>query len=353
MRILVGNSTLDRTGGTQNYTYALAMELKRQGHAVEYFTFAPGLVSTKLEQQGIPFMQHDKYDLILANHIPVCHRLKGLGYIIQTIHGPNVDIEQPSVTANAYVAISQEIQDSLKAKGYDSTVIENGIDCERFKSTNPLNKKIKYVLSLCQSKEANDFIHSCCKEIGIKLITCNKNTDNVWEIEKLINKADLVIGIGRSLYDAMACGRCVLSFDIRPYLGKALGDGYLNSHNIEQSVYYNCSGRGTGREFTKEMLIEEIQKYNYVDGEYNRAYALKNLNIKTSINKYIQILPPTAKNSLTFPNNYESAYIQNIFVERNNLKKQKDRIKKICYLLIGLCISTLLIICILLILLFL
>jgi glycogen synthase len=39
MRILLANNHLMKTGGTENYIYALAVELKRRGHDVEYFTF--------------------------------------------------------------------------------------------------------------------------------------------------------------------------------------------------------------------------------------------------------------------------------------------------------------------------
>ena len=37
MKILLGTHYLKKTGGTENYTYALAMELKRLGHDVEHF----------------------------------------------------------------------------------------------------------------------------------------------------------------------------------------------------------------------------------------------------------------------------------------------------------------------------
>lgn len=65
MRILVGNNHLQKTGGTENYTYTLALELKRLGHEVEYFTFEKGEISDKLEQQGVPFMSWEYYDLML------------------------------------------------------------------------------------------------------------------------------------------------------------------------------------------------------------------------------------------------------------------------------------------------
>ena len=42
MKILLGTHYLAKTGGTESYTYALALELKRLGHHVEYFAIVRG-----------------------------------------------------------------------------------------------------------------------------------------------------------------------------------------------------------------------------------------------------------------------------------------------------------------------
>ena len=42
INILLANNHLQKTGGTENYTYALSLELKKQGHNVEYFAFERG-----------------------------------------------------------------------------------------------------------------------------------------------------------------------------------------------------------------------------------------------------------------------------------------------------------------------
>ena len=64
----------------------------------------------------------------------------------------------------------------------------------------------------------------------------DKAKDNVFNIENIINEADLVVGIGRSIYDSMACGRCVISYDYRVYNNKPLGDGYISKEKIEKHI---------------------------------------------------------------------------------------------------------------------
>lgn len=289
MNILVGNNHLRTTGGTENYTFTLALELKKQGHDVEYFTFNKGEVSDLLEKNGIPFMSQRHYDLILANHKTVIEHLQSYGFIIQTCHGVVPYLEQPSSFADAHVCVTDEIRRHLLKKGYDSTIILNGIDCERFSPRKPLSGKLSSVLSICQSEEMDEFIKDCCDTIGVDFHSCNKNTDNVWDIDHEINNADLVVGIGRSLYDAMACGRCVISYDKRSYVNAAIGDGYMTADNFHDAVLFNCSGRGLRKTFTKEEFIAELQKYDPADGEWARATALESLNISKAVEQYLAI----------------------------------------------------------------
>src|SRR5690606_33723798 len=101
--------------------------------------------------------------------------------------------------------------------------------------------------------------------------------DNVWDIERKINQADLVVGVGRSLYDSMACGRAVISYDVRTYMEEGKGDGYLDENNISEALKFNCSGRRFNIKFEKESFKNELKKYNHEDATFLRDFALRNL----------------------------------------------------------------------------
>lgn len=290
MKILLGTHYLAKTGGTESYTYALAMELKRLGHEVEYFAIVRGRTSSLLEEKGVPFMSADHYDLILANHTTVVDKLWTYGFIVQTCHGNIAELEQPLPYADTFVAVSEEVKEHLQSKGFQTAeVIPNGIDCNRFYPKTPVSQSLKTVLSLCQSDIANDFIRKCCEQAGIKFLQSNKFTDNVWSIEELINQSDLVIGLGRSAFDAMACGRCVLVYDYREYMGEFLGDGMLTPESIGKSMTCNCSGRANRIKYDEQGFIEEMQKYSPELAGWGREYALQNLNIETAVKKYLDI----------------------------------------------------------------
>ena len=288
MRILIGNNQLKKTGGTENFTYALAMELKRQGHEVEYFTLEGGKVSELFEKAGIPFMSKERYDLVLANHNTVVEKLWQYGFIVQTCHGTVPELEQPSPFADAFVAVSEEVKNHLKKLGYDSTVILNGIDCNRFRPKKSVAQELTTVLSLCQSDEANNFISKCCQD---------------------------AVGLGRSAYDAMACGRCVIAFDCRHYIGNNLGDGMLTPDNIEESMKCNCSGRAHGLEFDEDAFVGEMKKYSPELAAWSREYALKHLNVEKAAGQYLSISKATNYDSEFFLLKKRMKHAFNVFKE--------------------------------------
>src|SRR5690606_35971545 len=140
---------------------------------------------------------------------------------------------------------------------------------ERFYPAKEINIILKNVLSLCQSESANKMIKHICDKRNLNFTAINKFEKQVWDIENAINEADLVVGLGRSAYEAMACGRPVVIFDHRPY-SNCYADGYLKNDIIEESLKMNCSGRRFKLELTSKELESEIFNYNPNDKNFLR-----------------------------------------------------------------------------------
>jgi glycosyltransferase involved in cell wall biosynthesis len=292
MKILVTNHWLKKLGGSETFTYALIAALKKAGHDVDLFTNQPGLVSDRIATDLKVYCKRlkDSYDLILANHNTCVRSVYDRGPVIQTCHGIYPKLEQPSDLANAWVSISREVKNYLKSLGKESTLIYNGIDCNRFKPVKPPEKKIRKVLSLSHSEELNNILASMLANYRVKLVTINKYRNPVWEIESLMQQCDLVISLGRGAYEAMACGCAVLVLDYRPYMKAVLGDGIITRDNINDLMLNNCSGRRLMRNDVREMLTESFDKYSPEMCEYNRYFAVNNLNITEKVNRYLNVL---------------------------------------------------------------
>lgn len=286
--ILVATDRLSHLSGTETYTYSIIEELVRRDlYNVEYFTLSKGIVSEKIERNlNVKFFSKKKYDLILANHTTCVDFLYKKGFIIQTCHGIYPDLEQPSSKAQAFVSVSQEVQHHLAILGIPSILILNGINLNRYYCKNEISKKLTTVLSLCQSIEANEFVQKACEEKGLNFLKAFKYENPKWNVEDEINKADLIVGLGRSAYEAMACGRPVVVFDKRNYF-ESYSDGYVKE-NLGFSILNNCSGRFSKAVYKNTNDIQlEFSKYDKNDSRYFRDFAEKQLDIRLQIDKYL------------------------------------------------------------------
>lgn len=286
-KILVATDRLTSIGGSETFTYTLLEELiSYKNYTIEYFTFKKGFMAAKIENNlKVPFFTNSHYDLIFANHNTCVNFLSGKGFIIQTCHGIYPKLEQPNKSADAFVAISQEVQNHLTLKGLPSKIILNGINLKRFRSNEPINRNLTSVLSLCQSRDANSIIKACCKKMGLSYKEAYKYEAPIWDVEHLINQSDLVIGLGRSAYEAMSCGRPVIIFDKRDYFDEG-ADGYVRD-NLGFSIRNNCSGRYLKKKFCERTLLEEFKKYNSEDSNYFRNFAEKELDIHKVLLSYL------------------------------------------------------------------
>jgi glycosyltransferase involved in cell wall biosynthesis len=296
MNILVGNNTLSNLGGSETYVYTFILELKKRGYNVEAFSGTDlGLVANKLEKQGITcnlVPSKKEYDIIFTSHTSTVNKIKDIkGLKIQTCHGIYHPLEKPAKFIDKYVSITKEVSDSLYTHNLSSTIIYNGINCDRFKPVKPINNELTKVLSLSQSEEVNKMLKEACNRIGVEFIAHNKFINPVFNIEEVINDVDLVVSLGRGAYEAMACGRPVLVLDKRPYINKPpIGDGLITPDTINEYIKNNCSGRYSNKVYDVNSIVYELQKYDSSLGEFSREFALNELNITKQVDKYLSLL---------------------------------------------------------------
>lgn len=289
--VLVGIYSLDRVGGAELYTCDLIKQLKQRDDVdVEFFAMAQGRLSDYVRNElGVRHLSKERYDLILTTHNVTVDALRGKGPIIQICHGAILELEFPSIYADYHVGISREICDSLDSKGFPNRLVLNGLDLEQKRPMTPPNEQLKKVLSLCQSEEGNAMLQNVCNKLGLEFVSFHKHINPNFTIEREINKADMVVGIGRSIYDAMACGRPCVVFDYRVYNGNK-GDGYLYPDLFNSFVQANCSGRFRNHVYTENGLAAEFEKYNACDGERLREIAEEKLDVVASADVLLNIL---------------------------------------------------------------
>ena len=297
MNILIGQNHLDTLGGTETNIYTLIAELTKRGHYISLISGTDkfGLTSEKIYSDFniIPNKLKKEYDVGFINHTSTIKRLLDSNIKCKTLyqicHGATPELEQPyGHPIEKYIVISEEVRDHLKSKSFESVVVRNGIDTERFKPEE-YSSDLRKVLSLSHSQRFNLFLKKICDRNNWGFAYHNKYTNPVFDIENIIKQADLVVTLGRGAYESMACGKNVLVADWRPYQ-MPLMDGMITEDTIDNFIYNNCSGRCEKKTITEDSITEEIKKYSVENSKHNRAYALKNLNIQKQVDIMLSLV---------------------------------------------------------------
>ena len=276
MRIVLSNHSLFKLGGSETWLKTMYDELSKK-HEVHVYT-----PIHQLWPWMPKFQPTLHYDLALVSHKNCLEYLReqNIDKIIHTSHGVIPAPEEPVEGADVYVSVSEEVQASnLDRFGFESIVIRNPIDTLTFAPSKPTNPTLEKVLFLSnygwgvlETLQSHDFDYV---RIG--------GEERIEETWKWINWADLVVGLGRSAYEAMSCGRNVIIFD---YMG---ADGLVTPENIYDYRRSNCSGRTNRRMYTPDEFKTELAKYDQNLGPFLREYILMENNVVNIAKQYLSL----------------------------------------------------------------
>lgn len=263
MKILLANHHLRHLGGSETFTYAIYKELKGRGHEVKVLSFEWGAVSNRMDQEDLIDISkiREGYDLAIVMHNTCLRVVSGIvKKVICIVNSTFEGVEQPVKGADEYIAVSEEVREHLKKKGFKSRVVRNGVDLERFRpelgnKSLAYPKELKVVLQISNKPETKAIVKEACVKLGLDYITVGLPQLSVWNVERMIWAADLVVSIGRGVYEAMACGRPAIVFDIHGYDGVVMPV----AASFRQFLYFNSSGRATRIQGTVDYFVGGIE----------------------------------------------------------------------------------------------
>lgn len=312
MKILITNYYFDGRTGSEIFTLELAKKLKNKGNEVVIFCANKGNIAVESEEAGIKavsdidYLKKLKFDIIHSHHNVLTYMVRSIfpdTPIIFYSQGFLPDLEQPpstNVGIYKYIAISEEVANNFNKKGVskkDITIIRNSVDSEVFKSSKKVNNKVKKVLILSNHFEGEyrETLIKTLKSLRISYSHVGLPNNVCKDVVDEINKADLVISLGRGVIEAMMCERNVIVYDIHG------GDGFVDTKTYSEICKNNFSGRRFGIVFNKKTLINEINKYNPNLGPKLRKLAIQNHDLNRFTDEVFQIYKTSDMNSPVTP----------------------------------------------------
>jgi len=179
------------------------------------------------------------------------------------------------------IAVSQYLYDLINA----NYSIPNGIDLDLFDYMGCSAVKLKrgLVLSRYSTHFTEQLINSF-KQNDIELQFVG-NDFGQREIRDMIHLSDFVIGIGRSAYEGMACGKAVFVSD-----GRTLST-WVTERNFNELFYYNMNmAYLVDGAWDDDVVSNEIKNYSIFMGDINRKLAEMYLSSDTMYCKYLSII---------------------------------------------------------------
>lgn len=304
MKILLGNNTFDALAGSETWMMTLADELIRLGHEITAYSPRLGFVSGKLENAGVKCIREindEKPDLIICAHYDITnyiHLKLSDTPMIAVVHGVlhkesnTILPEHPVFFPVKYIAVSEEVQSKLKNDyNIDSVVIRNFFDLEKF-SRGRINEKPKSFLINSNYWGADDIISEIIKDVaghyGADTIMIGIEAVPVYGVNDIIQGADVVVGMGRSVMEGACMGKLAIVH------GRWGTGGVITPERYQLLKLSNFSGRANGQKvelMKAEDIIKQIDQY-YNQKNIDNVYEIitKEHNVKIATKQILNLL---------------------------------------------------------------
>ncbi len=252
MRVILATNQLG-LGGSESYLLTVAEQLDRLGHEPVVFTREPGAGAVLARRREIEVVSENELppacDAVLVQDAGVSLELaKRFPHVSQVFvaHSEIFDLQLPPQLegiVHQVVALNDRVLRRLRALAVkaDTVRLRQPIDIERFAAGPPLPERPARALLLSNNPVSDRLamLEAACGEVGIELVRVGGEAGQTDDPAGDLRSADIVIGYGRSVLEAMACGRAAYVYD------RHGGDGWVTAESyggIEASGFGGRTG---------------------------------------------------------------------------------------------------------------
>jgi hypothetical protein len=265
-------------GGSETYLVTVAEELRALGHEPIIHARELGEMAEWARARGIRVASEgelpERCDAVLVQDgVTACSlaaRYPGAPQLF-VAHSLLFDLQAPPQVdglVSRVVVLNDRLASRMRAMANEAEVVRlrQPVDLRRFIPRGDIRRTPKRALLLSNNLTGlrRDVVLAACSELGIECEQTGLYGTPDPEPERLIAKADIVIGSGRAILEGMAAGRATLLYDMRG------GHGWVRPDSYPAIEADGFTGHRTGPVLDAAGLRTELAAYDPEMGLANR-----------------------------------------------------------------------------------
>jgi hypothetical protein len=278
VKIVFSAFRMGAVGGSETYVLTVAEHLQALGHDVILHATEMGEAAGIARERGLPVVADDElpetcdgvlvqdgvHACVMAERYPEAPRV----FVAHTIH---VNIQRPPQlpdVVNAIVVLNDRMGHRFAGMAREPELVRlrQPIDLVRFSPRGRLNARPRSALLLGNyvRGDQRDMIVRTCADRGIEVTEVGAHGKVSHHPEVAICEADVVLGYGRAILEAMSCGRAAY------VIGDSGGDGWVTAESYAALESDGFGGSATPAIIDGACLARDLGDYEVEMGPVNR-----------------------------------------------------------------------------------
>lgn len=283
MHIVLATDALAAVGGSETYLYTVAGNLVRLGHRVTAHANRQGRMSDEFRELGVEVVYEDGLpetcDGVLVQDVGMAYALADRWPDrpqVFVCHSALFDAQLPPtvpVPGSVVVTLSDRNGDRIRAMPgeYEIVRLRQPIDSVRLAPRGGPGQRPRRALLLGNylAGDALGTIVEAWSPAKVEVVQVGNLTQPTLDVAAAIADADIVVGKGRAVLDAMSCGRPAFLYD-------AFGsDGWVTAASYDALEADAFAGQSNPRVMGADDLRDALDEYDPAMGHVNRELVLK------------------------------------------------------------------------------
>jgi hypothetical protein len=270
-------------GGTESYAFTVAEQFDRLGHEPVIYSPEVGRGAEVARERALTVVGAEDLpggaDVALVQDAATAFEVAQLCPDVPSVfvaHSESFDPQSPPQVpgvVDLLVALNDRVAERLRkfAAQHEVVRLRQPIDTERFTAAGPLPERPARALILSNNNFADRqaMLEEACAAAGMELFRRGGSGHQTTDPRTALAEADVVIGYGRAILEAMSCGRAGFVYDW------AGGSGWVTADSYPDIEADGFAGRDAPV-YTAADLIAAFAGYDRAMGPVNHDLVIAN-----------------------------------------------------------------------------